>query len=482
MKNKIIAHLTIILIMMGVFCNVCTTYNRISVFDNSVYAEADNWSACDSSDLVTAFRYYCKSRNLALDGSVADALTTFTSTTFNNICSTLGIDPTTLQAELKKTTDDNIGLRFLFSNTGITAYNRIFAEFLQNNDFSVGDSVDNEIIFSGELFTDNNGNTCYVYSTNNTASNYSNDSKTDLELKNGTIYHFDSFSQFVNIYKTNANQFYSLNVSAGSTDYTYSFYNAYSSTGAGVLIYINNRVQGSATSTFEYYKNVRGTDNISSEGWPCIWKDRNGYYFGCYGEYPNTDNTNFKGIKYKKITGGSSVPADVTVNTPNNTVINNNTYNNNYVIIYNGGDTYISDDDDEPLPTTPPSGGGGGGGGDNPDNPDIPPVDPTPTPNPTIPDWDIELPEMPTGNDWLLYGLEKKFPWDIPFNLMYMLSLFAADPETPHFEGTLDLKIVQWDYDIDLAPFDEIAGYVRNIEFIGFLIGLMLLTNKLIWG
>lgn len=187
------------------------------------YASADNWYSCDSSDLVTAFRYYCKSRNLALEGSAADALTTFTTSTFNNICSTLGIDPTSLSAELKKDYWREFGIKISFSNTGITAYNRIFAEFLQNNDLSVGDEVDNKVVYSQNVFVDDDGYKCIPYVINNNNNSSSATVANSKFVSSGTFYkysHSDISSGFNCVFHINGHTYNkTINSGTGTGEY-----------------------------------------------------------------------------------------------------------------------------------------------------------------------------------------------------------------------------------------------------------------------
>ena len=117
------------------------------------------------SDLVKAFQAYCKSRDLTIDGSAADAVTKFTTGAFNGACNTLGLNITQLQAEIQAEYDQTgKPVKFLFNSTGVMAMNRVFAQFLQDNNLDVGDSADqaNNTVYNGEMFSDNDGNTCFV--------------------------------------------------------------------------------------------------------------------------------------------------------------------------------------------------------------------------------------------------------------------------------------------------------------------------------
>ena len=138
---------------------------------NALYCYADDtiddWQNVTTNEqLVEAFQYYCKSRDITFEGSVADAVTSFTTQTFQNACRGAGIDMNSIQAHLKYDTDNLGNTRYLFDATGISLYNRIFAQFLQDNELEVGDENVNKNINDGYSY---NGISCYEYasSTNN---------------------------------------------------------------------------------------------------------------------------------------------------------------------------------------------------------------------------------------------------------------------------------------------------------------------------
>lgn len=136
------------------------------------------------------------------------------------------------------------------------------------------------------------------------------------------------------------------------------------------------------------------------------------------------------------------------------------------------------------IPSTNPDDGttGGGGGNDNPSG-GTPPNWQFPhlTPdgeggfnfNFTLPDLNI---------DWNISGLKDKFPFSIPFDLIHFVEVLNAQPETPEFDWVIDLRIYQWHIDADLHQFDNLAGIVRNVEFIGFCITLVMITRRMIKG
>ena len=148
----------------------------ISAFDCRYFSYADTvseWTNVTTNDqLADAFRYYCKSNDLTIEGSVADGVTTFTTYTFQNICNAIGIDMTALQANIKYRTDNSGNIEYLFDSTGVTAYNRIFSQFLQDNNIEVGDSV-NDTLYSGYIYVDYEGHN-HLCTVINSTGNYNN--------------------------------------------------------------------------------------------------------------------------------------------------------------------------------------------------------------------------------------------------------------------------------------------------------------------
>ena len=190
--------------------------------------------------------------------------------------------------------------------------------------------------------------------------------------------------------------------------------------------------------------------------------------------YPSIDYNDVDGKLY--ITPKVDVGVNGEVNYQPYIVNENNTINNvinNYYQDSNTPDKTISEPSDSPsTPNTPPI----GGNDPNWDNP---------YPNLT-PDGDggfnfnFNLPDL--NIDWNISGLKEKFPFSIPFDLISFVRVLDAEPETPEFTGTINLIIYQWEIDADLSAFDNLASIVRNVEFIGFCITLILITRKMIKG
>ena len=98
------------------------------VFADTQSTVPDGYSPCGLNDQVDAFKSYCQSRNLVIEGSGLDAVTSFTTNAYQGSVTKVGLDVNQLQNEIYKRTKDNAGAKWFFTSTGIAAYNRIFAE------------------------------------------------------------------------------------------------------------------------------------------------------------------------------------------------------------------------------------------------------------------------------------------------------------------------------------------------------------------
>ena len=429
----------------------------------SVYAINDDvlWQPLNSeSELVTAFQYYCKSRDVTIEGSVADAVTTATTGAFNGICNKLGIDITYLQADIKKSTDSNGNLQFLFNESGIAAYNRIFAQFLQDNELQVGDTEQVDL-FNGHYYTyDNHTALCFEGSLSDSWGPVSNITVF------GSSYFYDT-QQLINLY--NAGNTSVLVEYSDNTKFNWQLVKTEAHTSS-----TNDYVQyafggGSYGNVAFYYKGIDNRTTVDCYGYPIVIY-QNGKYYANRIIFNNLNN------KFRRqLAIGSGTLIDLTNNDDygNTTVIivatniNNNVYEGD-TIINNDGDTIINP---EPTPTPEPN---------NP-NDIIHNVPETPiTPNPDG-GWDIDLPDidipnLPIGN------LSEKFPFSIPWDLVAFYAMLDAEPEAPRFNGTMDLTLVQWNYDIDLSPFDSAAALCRKLQFGLFVVGLIVASRSIIRG
>ena len=125
----------------------------------------------------------------------------------------------------------------------------------------------------------------------------------------------------------------------------------------------------------------------------------------------------------------------------------------------------------DPEPDTKPD----PGTDPEPDTKPDPGTDPKPD---TKPDTELEPSELEVD-------LTTIFPFCIPFDLMKLLAVLDAEPETPVFDLKLpylnaDGQIVDNIYTIDFSSFDELMQIVRMGELLVFLIGLAIITSKVI--
>ena len=324
-----------------------------------VFASAPEGYIQSSSDtdLANAFRAYCKSRNLNLEGTAVGAITSFTTQTFNKICDFLNYDLTALQAEVYYMTSGNSGLQWYFTSSGIAAYNRIFAEFLQNNNLQVGDTVNDQVLKSGLFYQDLDGYACWVTICSSLPTNASGISYVGSAWKNITS---DSISSYVG----NNVSIHCYNTNNQEVTYSYPVTIQTSGDGSVVNYFINSTGFWNTQATTEHNEVVIACTNNNQNVGYMMMIVKTTSPVGVY--YLNNPNDRIK-------LQDNTVNATVYITT-NNTTINNNTYE---------GDTIINPDGTPDNPS-----GGGGGGGDEP-TPDLPEPDLDPAE-----DWDIELPDL----------------------------------------------------------------------------------------
>lgn len=106
--------------------------------------------------------------------------------------------------------------------------------------------------------------------------------------------------------------------------------------------------------------------------------------------------------------------------------------------------------------------------------------------NPVVVPPAIEEPQ-PTNdylNNFLLpESITTKFPFCIPFDIARALRLFSVSQrEAPKWECDLNYGSSTYHVVIDLAMFNDLASFIRPLEFILFLVGLAIGTRSLIRG
>lgn len=92
-------------------------------------------------------------------------------------------------------------------------------------------------------------------------------------------------------------------------------------------------------------------------------------------------------------------------------------------------------------------------------------------------------PVLDLGQNFIMQ-VPQKFPFSIPWDIAAILSTFNAPAETPvmpvsiHFPGIN----IDWDFDIDLSDFNNIARLLRALEFVLFAVALAFVTRGVIRG
>lgn len=95
-----------------------------------------------------------------------------------------------------------------------------------------------------------------------------------------------------------------------------------------------------------------------------------------------------------------------------------------------------------------------------------------------------EVPAVSTdskANDFSL-PIVDLFPFCIPFDLYDFVAAFDAPPMAPSVKLSVNIPVINvpFEYKIDMTVLDPLAATVRNLELIAFLLGLMVVTHKLI--
>lgn len=472
MKRVTVSLILIVILAMSFVVGYSHSFN-LPVYADSTTEEWQNVTT--NEELAEAFRYYCKSRDLTIDGSIADGVTKFTTQTFNNIVRVLGIDVTALQANLKKSTDNNGRLQFLFNQSGISTYNRIFSQFLQDNNLAVGDTVNNKELYDGYSF---NGTLCTIINqplistyfgwhslnevvTSSASSSYQNyiESVGTPWVKDGG---YDAYQYCIDNGVTSSNSSveycswvynsstYRIRLSRSSFSGGYAY--GYSSSPSNVPFYV-----------------TQGTSNSSSAGYigyPCVFYVKEyansglfPYIFGAISHDENNDKYNCVFVSNALSDNDANIISVCNISmTTNNNTINNNTYEGDtYTVINEDGDATSSDDETPP----PPSGGGG----------DSTTID--------FPDIDFNIPDL----NWSLGDLSQKFPFSIPFDLVAFYTLLNADPVAPAIDANIPLGgFYTWRFQADFSQFDNYAVIIRNVEYIGFVVTLIYITIKFVKG
>lgn len=82
--------------------------------------------------------------------------------------------------------------------------------------------------------------------------------------------------------------------------------------------------------------------------------------------------------------------------------------------------------------------------------------------------------------------LSKKFPFSLPWDMMFFVTLLASDPEVPHFEIPIDFSIsaldinIHYDFVVDFTDFQYLSDICRTILSMTYCVGLIKLTPGIV--
>lgn len=99
-------------------------------------------------------------------------------------------------------------------------------------------------------------------------------------------------------------------------------------------------------------------------------------------------------------------------------------------------------------------------------------------------DFSGDDPDDETFNKVTFHGLEKKFPFCLPFDVYYFLDALDAEPRAPAFTIVIPLHnfgFEDYSLKIDFSQFDPVFKVVRGCELFLACFGLVFVTKKMIW-
>lgn len=85
-------------------------------------------------------------------------------------------------------------------------------------------------------------------------------------------------------------------------------------------------------------------------------------------------------------------------------------------------------------------------------------------------------------SNYTFAGLEKIFPFCLPFDMIDFVKVLDAPAQAPHFKYAFPYPTTSgmktYEIDIDLSPFDSVAELLRDMECLLFIMGLILVTRS----
>lgn len=78
--------------------------------------------------------------------------------------------------------------------------------------------------------------------------------------------------------------------------------------------------------------------------------------------------------------------------------------------------------------------------------------------------------------------LKKKFPFSVPWDILAFVTLFAAEPEVPHFEIPIDIGVsavgldIHYDFVVDFSDYQYLSDVLRAVLSLTYAVGLIKMT------
>ncbi len=82
--------------------------------------------------------------------------------------------------------------------------------------------------------------------------------------------------------------------------------------------------------------------------------------------------------------------------------------------------------------------------------------------------------------------LKSKFPFSVPWDIFFFVTLLAAEPETPHFEVPIDFDIsaldmhIHYDFIVDFTDYQYLSDIFRVILSMTYAVGLLKMTAGIV--
>ncbi|MBD5516089.1 MAG: hypothetical protein HDR06_15970 [Lachnospiraceae bacterium] len=82
--------------------------------------------------------------------------------------------------------------------------------------------------------------------------------------------------------------------------------------------------------------------------------------------------------------------------------------------------------------------------------------------------------------------LKSKFPFSVPWDIFFFVTLLAAEPETPHFEVPIDFDVsaldmhIHYDFVVDFSDYQYLSDICRVVLSMTYAVGLMKMTAGIV--